>query len=100
MTDGVAEQCSYIPAFNADATTAAEVYIFDDSILSIHSLSSEARCLPCEPTILDQLSIIIIVIFMIVIVIIIIITFNIGKSLPFLFFFKVFHVVFFHEYRL
>ena len=88
----MAEQCSYIPAFNADATTAAELYIFDDSILSIHSLSGEAQCLSCEPTILDQPSIIIIVI---IIIIIIIITFNIGKSLLFLFFFKVFHVVFF-----
>ena len=34
ITDGVTEQYSYIPPFNADATTAAEVYIFDESILS------------------------------------------------------------------
>ena len=37
ITDGVTEQYSYIPPFNADATTAAEVYIFDESILSMIS---------------------------------------------------------------
>ncbi|XP_015763541.1 PREDICTED: DNA-directed RNA polymerase I subunit RPA49-like [Acropora digitifera] len=35
ITDGVTEQYSYIPPFNADATTAAEVYIFDEIITPI-----------------------------------------------------------------
>ncbi|XP_074619374.1 DNA-directed RNA polymerase I subunit RPA49-like isoform X1 [Acropora palmata] len=34
-TDGVTEQYSYIPPFNADATTAAEVYVFDEIITPI-----------------------------------------------------------------
>ena len=33
ITDGVEEQLSYIPPFNASAATAADVYKLDDSIL-------------------------------------------------------------------